>query len=482
MPVKDSTKSDRIPLATKAIYGFGTISFGVKDQGFAILLMLFYNQVVGLRADLVGAAIMIAMVVDAVVDPFLGQFSDDFRSRWGRRHPFMYAAIIPVAVSYFFLWTPPAWSPEALFAYLVVTAIIVRISISLYEIPSTALLAEFSNDYDERTKLVAWRYFFGVVGGLVMMILTFNVFFVPSEAYPVGQLNPAGYWVYALVASGVMALAMLISALGTHRRIAAIQLPPVERRATFGETLRHMRGILFHPTYLSVILFSLFASVSSGLNAALGIYFSTYFWTLSSTQIADLTSSALIGIVLAFVVALPLSARLGKKKAAMSLLVLALFCAVTPLLSRLLGIAPVNGDAALVPMLMGFLITFTMSAIGASILAVSMIADITEQVRLATGKRAEGLLFSVATMISKAVSGMGVFVSGIILTAVSFPAGAVPGQVPGETLSALAFVYVGLTACFSIIAIICLSFYPITREGHAASLRRLQDGDAPEPV
>ncbi len=480
--MQDSIESERIPLATKAIYGFGTVSFGVKDQGFAILLMLFYNQVVGLRADLVGAAIMIAMVVDAVVDPFLGQYSDDFRSRWGRRHPFMYAAIIPVAVSYFFLWTPPAWSSEALFAYLVVTAIIVRISISLYEIPSTALLAEFSNDYDERTKLVAWRYFFGVIGGLVMMILTFNVFFAPSEAYPVGQLNPAGYWVYALVASGVMALAMLISALGTHRRIAAIQLPPVERRATLGETLRHMRGILFHPTYLSVILFSLFASMSSGLNAALGIYFSTYFWTLSSAQIADLTSSALIGILLAFVVALPLSARLGKKKAAMLLLIVALFCAVAPLLSRLLGIAPVNGDAALVPMLMVFLIIFTMSAIGASILAVSMIADITEQVRLATGKRAEGLLFSVATMISKAVSGMGVFVSGVILTAVSFPAGAVPGQVPDATLSSLAFVYVGLTASFSIVAIICLSFYPITREGHAASLRRLQDGDAPEAV
>lgn len=476
--MQDSITKARVPLGTKAIYGAGTISFGVKDQGFAILLMLFYNQVVGLRADLVGAAIMIAMVVDAVIDPLLGQYSDDFRSRWGRRHPFMYAAIIPVAVSYFFLWTPPAWSHEALFAYLTVTAIIVRISISLYEIPSTALLAEFSNDYDERTKLVAWRYFFGVLGGLVMMILTFSVFFVPSDAYPVGQLNPGGYWVYALVAAIVMALAMLISALGTHKRIASIQLPHVDRRASLGEMLRHMRGVLFHPIYLSVILFSLFASMSSGLNASLGIYFSTYFWQLSADQIANLTSSALIGIVLAFAVALPLSARLGKKKAAMSLLVIALITGAAPLLSRLIGVAPENGDAALVPMLMVFLILFTMSTIGASILAVSMIADITEHVRLATGKRAEGLLFSVATMISKAVSGMGVFVSGLILTAVSFPEGAVPGEVAAGTLSSLAFVYIGLTASLSAIAIICLSFYPITRQGHADSLRRLQDGVA----
>lgn len=480
MAVQSEVGKPRVPLRTKAIYGSGTIAFGVKDQGFATLLMLFYNQVVGLRADLVGAAIMIAMVVDAVIDPLLGQYSDDFRSRWGRRHPFMYAAVIPVAVSYFFLWSPPAWSNEALFAYLIVTAVIVRISISLYEIPSTALLAEFSSDYDERTKLVAWRYFFGVLGGLVMMILTFNVFFVPSQAYPVGQLNPDGYWTYALVAAGVMGLAMLISALGTHRRIAAIPLPPVERHASLGETLRHMRAVLFHPTYLSVILFSLFASMASGLNASLGIYFSTYFWELSAAQIADLTSSALIGIVLAFVVALPLSSRLGKKKAATLLLLVALVAGVSSLLTRLLGIAPANGDPALLTMLMAFFVVFTMSSIGASILAVSMIADITEQVLLSTGKRAEGLLFSVATMISKAVSGMGVFVSGIILTAVSFPEAAMPGQVPTGTLSTLAIVYVALTFSLSAVAVICLSFYPITREAHAESLRRLQAGGTGE--
>ncbi|MFT3810502.1 MAG: MFS transporter [Micropepsaceae bacterium] len=470
--------SERLSLKTKAIYGSGTIAFGVKDQGFAILLMLFYNQVVGLRADLVGAAIMIAMIVDAVIDPLLGQYSDDFRSRWGRRHPFMYAAIVPVAVSYFFLWNPPAWSNEALFAYLVVTAILVRISISLYEIPSTALLAEFSNDYDERTKLVAWRYFFGVLGGLVMMILTFNVFFAPTPAYQAGQLNPDGYWIYALVAAGVMALAMLVSALGTHRRIASIRLPPVERRATIGETLRHMGAVLFHPTYLSVILLSLFASMSSGLNASLGIYFTTFFWELTASQIADLTSSALIGILLAFAVALPLSSRLGKKKAAAILLSIALIVGTAPLLSRLAGIAPANGDAALLPMLMGMLIVFTMATIGASILAVSMIADITEQIRLSTGKRAEGLLFSVATMISKAVSGMGVFVSGMLLTTVAFPAGALPGQVPQETLDSLATIYIALTVGLSLVAIVCLSFYPITREGHADALRRLGNGDA----
>ena len=157
MLTKAPTAREARPWRTRILYGLGTVAFGVKDQGFNALLMLFYNQVIGLPAAWVGAAIMIAMVADALFDPFLGQYSDDFRSRWGRRHPFMYAAALPIAISYLFLWTPPDASHQVQFVWLLATAIVVRLSISLYEIPSTALLAEFTDDYDERTRLVAAR-------------------------------------------------------------------------------------------------------------------------------------------------------------------------------------------------------------------------------------------------------------------------------------------------------------------------------------
>src|SRR5580658_4029915 len=83
---------------TKLFYGLGTVAFGVKDNGFNYLLLPFYNQVVGLSAPLVGLAILIAMTLDAIIDPMIGQFSDNLRTRWGRRHPFMYAAALPVAL------------------------------------------------------------------------------------------------------------------------------------------------------------------------------------------------------------------------------------------------------------------------------------------------------------------------------------------------------------------------------------------------
>lgn len=89
---------------TRLFYGVGSIAFGVKDNGFAYFLQFFYTQVVGLPSATVGLAILIALILDAFIGPLVGQASDNLRTRWGRRHPFMYAAALPVALSYLLLW------------------------------------------------------------------------------------------------------------------------------------------------------------------------------------------------------------------------------------------------------------------------------------------------------------------------------------------------------------------------------------------
>ena len=76
---------------------------------------------------LVSLAIFIALISDAISDPIVGYWSDNFRSKWGRRHPFMYAAAFPVAISYYFIWIPPeGWSDQQLFWYIVVLAVVIR--------------------------------------------------------------------------------------------------------------------------------------------------------------------------------------------------------------------------------------------------------------------------------------------------------------------------------------------------------------------
>ncbi|MBD3646042.1 MAG: MFS transporter [Pseudomonadales bacterium] len=116
------------PLTARArwLYGAGSAAYGVKDNGFSYFLMFYYSQVLGLQASLAGLAIMIALIFDAISDPLVGYWSDHTHSRWGRRHPFMYAAALPVSVCYFILWNPiiPDLSQTGLFLYLIVSTVL----------------------------------------------------------------------------------------------------------------------------------------------------------------------------------------------------------------------------------------------------------------------------------------------------------------------------------------------------------------------
>ena len=147
-----------VGLITKLFYGLGSVAFGIKDNGFQTFIILFYSQLVGLPPLSVGIALLVANAVDAFVDPIVGQLSDHWRSRWGRRHPFMYAAALPLALSYLAIWNPPALPQNLMIIYLTVIAIVVRTFISFYEIPSSALAPELTDDYDERTGVAAFSF------------------------------------------------------------------------------------------------------------------------------------------------------------------------------------------------------------------------------------------------------------------------------------------------------------------------------------
>ena len=193
----------RVGLGSKLAYGFGSIAFGVKNNGFDYFLLFFYSQVMGVSASLVSMALAIALAFDAISDPLIGFFSDNTRTRWGRRHPYMYGAAVPVTVCYFFLWNPPSQlSGDELFPFLVAISILVRTLITVYEIPSSALVAEMTDDYDERTSLLSYRYFFGWSGGTIMATVATLVLLVPTAQISDGMFNVAGYQQMGFVAAG----------------------------------------------------------------------------------------------------------------------------------------------------------------------------------------------------------------------------------------------------------------------------------------
>ena len=184
------------------MYGIGSIAFGVHLTILTSALLLFYNQVVGLPAAWVGAAMAVTLIFDAICDPLIGEWSDHTRSRWGRRHPFMYASAVPAAIAFYFLFDPPlGWSQSHLLIYMGVMLMTVRVLLSLYEIPSSALGPELTLDYDQRTSLMSSRFFFGTLGGAAMSVLSLQVFLRKDATHPLGLLSPAGYRETALVAS-----------------------------------------------------------------------------------------------------------------------------------------------------------------------------------------------------------------------------------------------------------------------------------------
>jgi glycoside/pentoside/hexuronide:cation symporter, GPH family len=199
----------RVPLHIKVFNGLGSIAYGVKDNGFSTFLLIFYNQVIGLDASLVSLALMMALLIDAVVDPIIGHLSDRTYTRWGRRHPWLYLAPIPLAFAWMLLWSPPA-NLDHIFAYLVVTAILVRTLVSCCEVPSQSLVPELTADYDERTSITRLRFLFAWMGGLLVFFLANTVFLKADATHKYGQLNPEGYWNYGLAGAILMAGSVII--------------------------------------------------------------------------------------------------------------------------------------------------------------------------------------------------------------------------------------------------------------------------------
>ncbi|WP_293678253.1 MFS transporter [uncultured Phenylobacterium sp.] len=462
----------KLGFAPKLFYGLGSIAYGVKDQGFQALLLIYYNQVLGLPAIMVSTALMLALVLDAFIDPIVGQVSDNWRSRLGRRHPFMYVAAIPICVAFYFIWNPPELAAGAMFFYLLAVAVTLRAFLSMYEIPNASLLPELTENYDERTALYSYRYFFGMAGGLGMTVAAFSIFLRPTAAFPTGQLNPDGYHAYSIAAIVVMLASILISALGTQKVAQRFRAPPV-RRIGLTRTLREMFETISNKSILVMLGVGMFSGMATGMAGALNIYLTTYFWGLRGDQISLLSMAALFGSGIAVAVATPISKRIGKKYTCVGGFAIYLVISSTLILLRIFDVLAANGSNLLVGLLFGQAVLTIAAGVTSAIAAGSMIADVVEEVEEKTGRRSEGLLLSANTFVAKAVSGFGLLAAGLLLSFVKFPSGAQPSEVPLEVLHNLGVVYIAALLMLYSVAMVCLFNYPLSRQGHEARLQRL---------
>lgn len=466
----------KLGVGSKVFYGFGSVAFGVATLGLSSsLLQPYLNRVIGLPALWVGTAIMLSLMLDAVIDPGIGGWSDKLRTKWGRRHPLMYAAAPLVAMCCIAFWNSPTnWTPATTGLYLIGMMLLLRLSVSLYEVPSSALGPELTTDYHERTVLFSYRYFFGVVGGLGMNVVLYQVYLSPENG---GVLNRAAYAEFGLLAAAVMAISILVSAAGTHHHIPRLSRPPA-RKLTLQDMTREVVGTLGNRSLVVVMLSGLCSGVASGMTAALSQYFYLELWGLSAAQISYLSISGALASLTAVGIAGPVSKAMGKKKAMLSLFSVYLITSVMPISLKLLGLMPPNSSPWVFWILMADIFIYTTLVIAGLIIVSSMIADVVEDAAVKTGVRSEGLLFAANGLLPKFTAGIGVFLAGVVLTVVAFPTDAAMGQVDPEIMRRLASVYLPVMAGMTALAIAVLVFYRIDEESHGRNLAALSEAAA----
>lgn len=471
--MSDTPGAETLPLGTKVAYGFGAVAYGVKDNAFTVFLLFFYSRVMGMPAEQVGLAIMLVLIIDAISDPLVGHISDNLHSRWGRRHPFMYFSALPVSVSFYFLWNPPDLSPESMFFYLLIMAVLVRTLITLFEVPSTSLIAELTPDYDERTKLVGYRGFFGYLGAIGLTIVAYVFFFPKTQEYSIGLMNPEGYTSYAMLGATMMFIAILVSSIGTHNRIPTFKSPPPKRPFNARQTTRELKQTLSNRSFLALMGATIFGSTASGLQLSSANFLFTLFWEFTSEQIGIMNMFLIISVIIAVIIAPRLSRRIGKKKAAIFFWFTAASLAPMPYFLRVIGLFPDNGSPALLPTVLGIYTIDMALFISANITISSMFADIVEDSEKTTGRRSEGIFFASRKFLEKSVSGLGIFMTSTVLVIVGITETATPGSLDQATLARWVFVYAP-TLIFLYYAAIALVFrYRIDREMHEENLRQL---------
>lgn len=467
----------RIGLGGRLAYGFGAAAYGVKSNGFDYFLLFFYSQVMGVSASLVSMALAIALVFDAISDPLIGFFSDNTRTRWGRRHPYMYGAALPVSLCYLLLWSPPSQlSGDELFPFLVAVAILVRILITAYEIPSSALVAEITDDYDERTSLLSFRLFFGWTGGTIVSTAAALLFLVPTAQISDGMFNVAGYQQMGVLAAGVIFVAIMVSALGTHRIIPNLKNPPPRRDLSIRAIYREIFETLATRSFAALFLSAMCGAVASGILASVSLLFYTFLWGFDSEQIGIMSGSVVISAVLALFLGPLISKKLGKKHGAIVIGILAFTVNPAPIVLRLLGLMPENGDPMLFPLYLVIIVVDVALIIVYQTLSSSMIADLVEDAEVRTNKRSEGVFFSSVTFIRKTTQGIGVVAAGLLLTFSEFPEGATPDQVPVSVVHDLATIYVPAVILLWSLMILCITMYQVDRTKHEENLETLGRG------
>ncbi|MEM9624093.1 MAG: MFS transporter [Pseudomonadota bacterium] len=487
-PLSTST----IPLWMKMAFGIGAVGETIYLGMFNTFITIYYNQAVGLSNSLIGTAILMALVVDAVSDPAIGIVSDRWRSRMGRRHPFLFVAPVPLGLALWCIFNPPealtdktALAASAgqmyLFAWLAFWTIISRICLTLYVIPHLALGGEMVREQHERSQLFSINALFGYSTGALFIFVAWSVFLsgetINAEGVAISNhLQAASYGPLSLFAGAAILMTVSLCAMGTYPSVPFLSQPIQQpERLSIGMFLRKVLSTLKNRNYLFLLLGFFFFMISSGLYETFSIFIQTYFWEIGPDEIRWLGLGALPGALLGASIAPRLMRRFDRKPVLTGAIIGLVIMSQLIIDLRLLGWFPENDSELLLPLLIANSFLFALSLGVAGVAIVSMLADIIDENELYTGAREEGLFYSARAFFAKMSSSVGHFVAGLMLDwFVRMPFDAVPGQLEEDVIFRLGLAAGPIMATAAAISVLFYSRYNLTRERHADILDQLR--------
>lgn len=226
MRKKNSTlpcsREDYIPTREKLLYGLGDFFGGGQSTMLSLILLKFFTDGLYIEAGLAGTIIMIAKLWDAISDPLMGNFSDNFRSKWGRRKPFIFLGGVLIIPALLFLFAPWSWGMEqgspaySLKVAVVVIAYVVYCTVStVSQVPYCSLSSEISSDYKQRN----YANTFKLVTDMAAAGLCFLIPSLVWEAFEAGNISLTAFWLIISLGFGsIFAITLILCALSIKER------------------------------------------------------------------------------------------------------------------------------------------------------------------------------------------------------------------------------------------------------------------------
>lgn len=370
----------------KWIYGFGDISFSTTNTILAVYFAIFLTDVVGLPASLAALAIFLGRSWDYINDPLIGHLSDRARTRWGRRRPFLIFGALPFGLCFIMLWVRPPLANQFLLAgYYALAYMLYDLTFTLTNMPYAALTPELTEDYDERTSLTSYRMFFSIAGSLIAFIVPLAIIgsLIPENAGRVREM--------AVLFGLLSMLPILLVFLNTRERSEYMQA----QQPSLIQSLR--AAIKNRPFIFGAVIFLLTWTAIDILQTSL-LFFIKY--ALLREGQSDLIMGA---IFVTAIIALPLWVWMAQNwnKRLAYIFGIAFWAAVQ------IVMVTVGAETSL-PWILTLCIMAGIGVSAAHVLTWAIIPDAIEWDELQTGKRHEGMFYSLVTLTQKAASSIAI--------------------------------------------------------------------------